>query len=305
MRSYGLKAHRARGIALLVLSALAVFPLAANPFIGAADSLKAAPVQSGAAPGSLVGGQLALRNKLAVYLESWQNSPSSSLLFIIIGASFLYGILHALGPGHRKTVVFSIYLARAAPWWESAASGLALAGLHGGAAILLLLLFRGVSGAISAATDQIAIYMEGFAYCALIVMAAVLLIRAVRELATGTGHTKDPVSLGALILTGVYPCPGAILILVLSLTLDILTIGITAVLAMSLGMSLPITAFAYLGYFGRTGLLHALKNREAALKKAGAAIEIVGFSLLLAFSVYIAMPFIASLVRLAGGAVAR
>jgi ABC-type nickel/cobalt efflux system permease component RcnA len=175
-----------------------------------------------------------------------------------------------------------------------------LAALHGGAAILLLFAFRGVTQAISVATDSITVYMEGGAYCLLIVMAAFLLVRAVVDLARSRTRARSTASLGTLILTGVYPCPGAILVLVLSLTLDITGIGILAVLAMSLGMSIPIAAFAYFGWLGRTGLLAKIRSNEAALRRAGAIIEIAGFTLLLIFSVYIALPFIVSLGALGG-----
>jgi nickel/cobalt transporter (NicO) family protein len=268
----------------------------ANPFIGNSGSPALTPVQSGGpAPSSIVRGQLALRSRLAEYFSSWKAGSSPSILLVILGASFLYGTLHALGPGHRKTVVFAIYIARRAHWWEPIATSLALAGLHGGTAIALLLIFRGVAGAISASTDAISTYMEGFAYCTLIAVALFLLARAIVDLARGKSHEDSSLSLGALILTGVYPCPGAILVLVLSLSLDITGIGILAVLAMSLGMAIPITVFAYLGYLGRSGLLRRLKDNEAAMKRIGTIAEIAGFSILLAFAVYIALPFILGL----------
>jgi ABC-type nickel/cobalt efflux system permease component RcnA len=284
------------GILLLSFPAA---PVAANPFMGSQGQPSIAPVQAGGqTQHSLVQGQLELRQKLAGYLSEWKDGRSASLLLVIVGIAFAYGILHALGPGHRKTVVFSIYIARKAPWWEPIASSLALAGLHGGAAILLLFLFRGVSGAVSAATDSIATIMEGSAYCILIVMAVILLARAVLDLAKGQSRSNDGMSLGTLILTGIYPCPGAILVLVLSLSLDIVDIGIVAVLAMSLGMSIPILAFAYLGWFGRSGLLRRFKSREKDIRKVGTWFEIAGFGILLVFSVYIALPFISSITGL-------
>ena len=201
--------------------------------------------------------------------------------------------------------MFAIYIARRAPWWEPIATSLALAGLHGGTAIVLLLVFRGIAGAISASTDSIAIYMEGFAYCALIVVALFLLLRSVIGLVRGSPREDGAISLGALIFTGVYPCPGALLVLVLSLTLNITLIGIFAVLAMSLGMAVPIMVFAYLGWFGRAGLLHKLKDNEKSIAKAGSIVELVGFSVLLLFAIYIALPFIASLVGSPDSAGAR
>jgi nickel/cobalt exporter len=77
------------------------------------------------------------------------------------------------------------------------------------------------------------------------------------------------------------------------------TIGIAAVIAMSLGMSIPIGVSAYLGWFGRTGILLKMRAKATSLHKAGVIIEIVGLSLLFVFSVYIALPFIVSLTRLA------
>jgi len=271
-----------------------------NPFMGSASSPPVTPVQSGGpTPAPILQGQLELRSRLAEYFSAWENGASPSLFFIIIGVAFLYGILHAFGPGHRKTVVFAIYLSRRSPWWEPIVMSLALAGLHGGTAIALILVFNGVAGAISASTDVVATYMEGFAYIALIGVAFFLLLRSIVDLVRGKSHEDSNLSLGALILTGIYPCPGAILILVLTLSLDIMSLGIVAVLAMSLGMAIPIALFAYLGWFGREGLLHRLKNNEPMIRKAGAIVEIIGFSILLLFSIYIALPFINGLTGLA------
>ena len=285
MKSRSSKIHFLRASAIAIFCVLGCLPLSANPFIGSSDKPQAAPVAVvGIMLDSIIHGQLALRDRLANYLGAWQRTQSGSLLLVIIGLSFLYGILHALGPGHRKTVVFSIYIARRAPWWEPLASSLALAGLHGGTAIILLIIFRGVSGAFSVATDSVATYMEGLAYCVLIVMALALIIRAITDLSKSTTHDGEVMSLSTLILTGVYPCPGAILVLVFCLTLKVMAIGIAAVTAMSLGMSIPIALFAYMGWFGRSGILQRLKKNEAKMRTVGAAIEIGGFSLLLFFS---------------------
>lgn len=285
---------------LLLAAAVHGSALFANPFIGGADAPAVTPVQPGGlALAPIVSGQLELRARLAEYFATWQAGASPSLLFVILGAASLYGVLHALGPGHRKAVVLAIYLARRAPWWEPMATSLALAALHGGTAIALLLAFRGVAGAVSASTDAISIYMEGFAYCALIAAALYLVLRSIVDLSRGGEHDDSKLGLGAVILTGVYPCPGALLVLVLSLSLDIAGVGILAVLAMSAGMAIPVTAFAYLGWFGRSGILRRRKDNEAAVKKAGAIVELVGFSILLLFAVYIALPFISGVAALA------
>lgn len=292
---------RTRCGAFAAISILLFFStsVSANPFVGTADSPSVAPVRSGAGTiDAIIRGQLELRNRLARFFQDWERDSSAATLFLILAVSFAYGVLHALGPGHRKTVVFSIYLTRKAPWWEPMASSSILAGLHGGTAIFLILLFKGISGALSSAIEPFALYMEGGAYCVLIVMALVLLVRSAVDLLRRKERASDPATLGTLLLTGVYPCPGAVLVLILSASLDILGIGVLAVVAMSIGMSLPIAFFAYLGWFGRSGLLGRLKNDEDRIKAAGQIIDIVGFAILLVFAVYIALPFLVTIPRL-------
>lgn len=301
----GNTATRTARLAIALLAAFACsLQLAANPFTGGGAGADgqiertASPVRASAADQNLVARQASLRESLGNYFYEWKESGSRKLFWGIIGVAFLYGILHALGPGHRKTVIFSLYLARKAPAWEPAGTGLLLALLHAGAAVVLLFILRGVSGAISGKADNITVYMEGFAYVLLIAVALYLVVCAIRDLVRGSsGKRSEAMSLGTILLTGVYPCPGAILVLVLSLTLDITGIGILAVLAMSLGMSVPIIAAGYLAWFGRTGLFLALKNNEARLARVSAAVELTGYSVLLAFAAYMAQPFVLSLIR--------
>ncbi|HPS44714.1 MAG TPA: hypothetical protein PK542_09530, partial [Treponemataceae bacterium] len=144
-----------RIIALLALLFICLQAPVANPFMGAQDgangkqSRQASPVRAAPGDRNLVAKQASLRDALGNYFYSWKESGSRALFWGIMGVSFLYGILHALGPGHRKTVIFSLYLARKAPPWEPAGTGALLAILHAGAAVVLLLALRGVSGAIS------------------------------------------------------------------------------------------------------------------------------------------------------------
>ncbi|MFX8381727.1 hypothetical protein ABTL77_20215, partial [Acinetobacter baumannii] len=42
----------------------------------------------------------------------WQTGGSGTALALILGLSFLYGVVHAAGPGHGKTVVASYLVSR-------------------------------------------------------------------------------------------------------------------------------------------------------------------------------------------------
>jgi len=261
------------------------------------------PVRIAGGNSSLIKKQGILREKLAnVFIElkkDSSNSSSAHLLWLVFGLSFVYGILHASGPGHRKTIVFSLYLTRNAPWWEPAGVALLLAFLHGSSAIILMFIFKGVTGSIANNTDNIAIYMEGLTYVLLILTTIWLIFHETREFIQQ--NTKDTskssnFSLIPFLVSGVYPCPGAILVLVLCFSLGLLKWGAISVLFMSLGMAIPITAAGYLAWSGRTGLFKALKKNEHSAAKVAYGVQMFGFTLLLAFSLYISWPFLYSLV---------
>lgn len=301
-------ARKAMGIAMLLLTLIA-YPAAANPFTapaagspGTSGLPPTQPVRSGTANPDLVSVQASLHERLGNLMTAWERSAGAGAAWGIIGAAFLYGVLHAFGPGHRKTVVFSLYLAKSAPAWEPAGTGIALAVLHGGASVLLMLALKGVQGAVSARADSIAVWMEGGAYALLILAALALAVGAARSLVTGKhSHGREGASVGTILLTGIYPCPGAILVLVLAVSLGTLVVGIMAVFAMSVGMSVPIIAAGYLAWFGRSGVFFALKRNEALLARLSAAVELAGYLVLLAFSVYVALPFLAGVARIMAG----
>lgn len=292
-------------IVLLIIGAAGLY---ANPFTSRENSSQEdasgvladpSPVRTAKPDESLVTRQMSLRNDLADMFLQWKNGHDPAAIRIILFLSFLYGVFHALGPGHRKTVIFSVYLARKAPVTEPGITGLVLALLHGGTAVVVMLALRGITGAISARADSISRWMEGGSYVLLIILAFVLAVQTLVELFHVSSEGKRVrASLGAVLVSGMYPCPGAILILVLALTLDVMVIGVLAVIAMSVGMSFPIIAAGYLAWFGRTGIFLGLKAREERIARISAAIELGGYLLLLLFSLYMAQPFLLSLLRM-------
>lgn len=272
--------------------------ISANPFLGAPEKPTAQVAVSGPTSEGLVNKQLDLRNRMADLLLSLKEGSSPRLLLILYALSFLYGGLHASGPGHRKTVVFSLFLSRDAKAWEPLAYGFLLAILHGGSAILLILLYKSTAGPLlSRNLNTATLQMEGWAYTLLVVLSLILLAGAVRHARKGHGdNSSGKRSLMAIALTGFFPCPGAIMILVFTLTQEMLPLGISTVLIMSAGMALPISLAGYLAYFGKKGVFTALKNREKLIHKTTAAMEMTGYSFLLIFSVYMALPFIRGMV---------
>lgn len=290
-------------------------PAIANPFLGGTNGSTPAPVAVSGGGGPFVGLQLAFRDRAGTALNDFKRNPNPTAVMILLLGATVYGLFHAAGPGHRKTVMFSLFLAREAKAWEPLAAGFLSAGVHAASGIALIGIFSLASGAVASLVhvDTAGIYMEGFAFAALALAALILAARAIRDLLTGRGHVHgmhghdhageeregsgvEGRKLYAIAaLTSVVPCPGATMMLLFALYLDLPFLGILAVLAMSLGMAFVVAAAGYLAYFGRTTLFHRLKAHEKTIGVISQVLELGSYLFMLSFSLYAAWPFLVSL----------
>ena len=348
----------------------------ANPFTGTQDT--PAPIRTEQPADFMVNRQAQLHTKLGDAIYEWTQTHSAQAFWAITALAFLYGMMHALGPGHRKALVFSFYLTRNAPVWEPAVTSLTLAGLHGVTSLLVLLMFRNVSGAISAHTDFAAIYLEGVSLILLLLLSGASILhllagifpnrfphfrlsrRSVAHAQTdkpafntgrngfgsgvstgsgssslssassgvasyssasfgaasygSTGHgsanygsaryknyrpqrrTVGNMQWGAFLLSGMYPCPAALLVLVLVSTLDAAGIGIIAIIGMSAGMAVPITVAAYLAWAGRQRLFKRIGKTQRYAETAAVILALAAYSAIFIFSLTAVLPFIKSVI---------
>jgi ABC-type nickel/cobalt efflux system permease component RcnA len=248
-----------------------------------------------------------VRNRLAeFFVPSEQATPALRAALLL--TALAYGFLHALGPGHRKTVVFTLFLSRRTRWWEPAAAGFLSAGAHGGMGIFLILLLRMINPlSLLQNTENASRYLEGGTYLALALVGLFFLAGALKQLIRGEHHhhrggegyedtVKNNRSIYLTVLTAsLFPCPGSILILLFSLSLGEIGWGILAVLFLSLGMGITITGAALLARTGREGLFRRLKAREKGMARLGAALESGAYLFLVMFSLWMAAPFALSL----------
>ncbi len=284
---------------------LALFLLAASPAVwanpfygGGGEDTPAKPV---AGPGVFLANQAAFKESLADAFGRYKESPDPGVVLAVIAASFAYGILHALGPGHRKTVIFSLFLGRQASWWQPMAAGFFSAGVHaasGGAVLLVLSALRGAVASLTQA-EAASIWIDGITLCLIAAVALYLMAGTSVRLLKGQKHEHAGRGAGLysiLAFASLVPCPGAIMVMMFSLYLGLPFLGAVAFLAMSAGMGIVVSAAAYLAWAGRSGVFAALKIRETLVLRLSASLELLSYALMLAFSLYSAWPFVNSLV---------
>lgn len=203
-----------------------------------------------------------------------RHDPLGHALWMFLAFSFLYGIVHAVGPGHGKTVVCSYFLSNPGSFFSGAVMGNTITFVHMGSAAVAVaiayLVFSTGMGGFAAATRA----LQPASYALLALMGLFLLAKAIRDVARGgmLVETSCPIDhdevarakhikhvLMVSFVTGLIPCPGAAVILAFSIGQGILWAGMGAIIVMAIGMGLTTTLFAWA----------AVAARGATLKLSG------------------------------------
>jgi nickel/cobalt exporter len=191
----------------------------------------------------------------------------------------MFGLVHALMPGHGKTVVVSYYLGRPASVLSSLGTSVILVLTHVGSAIVLVLagiiLVRRTLGGAGRAPE-----LETVSAAAIIAIGLWLLYRALRP----HDHARAGAD-GRLLAfaTGLVPCPLTTFIMVYASAQGIVLAGLLVTAGMAFGMMLTIASFALAAVLLRDRLM-ALLERTARLRgrlghilELGSALAIVAF----------------------------
>jgi ABC-type nickel/cobalt efflux system permease component RcnA len=193
--------------------------------------------------------------------------------------SFLYGILHAAGPGHGKAVLTTYLLTHQSRLNRGIAMGTSAALLQGITALLLVYGLIGIAGWLPRETETASLWATRVSFALLAIVglylftqATATLVRSVRQLRHETGqahhdhdghghgdgcgcrHLPSAVEIdttssrhataGVVLAIGLRPCSGAVLVLILATVMDQVWHGALAVMAMSLGTAITVVLLA-------------------------------------------------------------
>ncbi len=203
----------------------------------------------------------------------------------LMTVGFLYGIFHAVGPGHGKVIVTGYLLAGRHNLRRGIMVSALSSLLQAITAIVLVVGLYQVLGMARQETETAAAWLEvaGYGFMALVGLA--LLLRGVGEAwhlkddhhhHDDCNHSIDPAavaavadrrSLALMILSiGIRPCTGAIVLLVFACMLGAVWAGILATLAMGVGTFITTATLAVLALQSKTGLLRLFGASETLLR---------------------------------------
>ncbi len=308
-RSFAKRAFLA--LALAALLAVSIGAEASNPFTSSGGPSRIAePASRGIA--MLAPLLRTMTDRLAELAREIRESRSPGPMIALGLVSLLYGIFHALGPGHGKTIVSTFFLARDAKLRHGVMAGFLIALVHAVSALAIVLaLFFIVQGVFSTGFESASKIVQTISFAAIVIIGAAMLVEKIRGKEhvhvhalgklhrhdEGEGHEEhhqaaagDPSlvtgrELFAIALaSGIVPCPGASAIILVCLSLNVMLAGIVAVTMISLGMGITITMVGTVAILVKRGLLRASSLGDSRKAKiARRIVEIAGASILLAF----------------------
>lgn len=212
-----------------------------------------------------------LEERLSTLQEQIKNTIASirtenSLLAytLFLGISFLYGLLHAAGPGHGKALVGSYFLSSHQRYTKALFMALAIGVVHTFSAFVLTLglhLFFDLF--FKAFFDDFTYYATKISALLILAIAFYLLLKAFKQhkrtpkilsfsahppscSCGGCSNKSHSTDIGVVLGAGIVPCPGTVSIFIFALSSGEYFLGFLSALSMSLGMSF-IIALAAIG----------------------------------------------------------
>ncbi len=209
-----------------------------------------------------------LYEKIADLVEAVRESRNPRVILILFVISFIYGVVHAIGPGHGKSIAASYFLSQDVPLSRGLLMGGLIALLHAGSAIIVVLtVYLILRRSYLTSLENISHIVRIVSYALISLIGLLMFIVAIRDRRTGRfpihdGSTTKVLKRRSLfsvaLAVGIVPCPGAILILLFCLSLEFLATGVFLVLVMAIGMGITISAVGSTAILTRQGIFKFL-----------------------------------------------
>ncbi|RXJ88753.1 sodium:proton antiporter [Arcobacter sp. CECT 8983] len=231
--------------------------------------------------------------KVKYYLVRIENGDNLALLMLLV-VSFVYGVIHALGPGHGKSLAFSYFMANKSSYTKAFIISQASAFIHIiGAMILVIVSIFILQSVLNSFVNDSVEILTKFSSVLIMALALFILYRKIKNkgcscsscCSTSTKTTKSPWSTSKpkttnslkpnfmkqdwyfVITSGLIPCPGTVVLFIYAFVLKTYFAVILASIAISFGMGLVIFASSFLGI--------SVKNLSEKSHKVTYALEII------------------------------
>lgn len=185
--------------------------------------------------------QTQLNEQIGEYFERLESGDNDVYLFIL-AISFLYGLVHAIGPGHGKVAIASYFLAHGKKIKDALKAGFLTSLIHTCSALMIVgvlyILFEGMFASYFASINH---NMYKVSAVFLIFIALFMLYELFFTHKHATCEVQNRGIFAIAFSIGIVPCPGVMSIVLYSVIIGYLTLGFFSAVFMSLGMGITIS----------------------------------------------------------------
>lgn len=206
-----------------------------------------------------------LTEKIHGALIDAKENPSIGTIGAILLFSLLYGILHAAGPGHGKTLVASYFTTIERSYLRALIIAVLIATTHVISALVTsYVLYQFIHTMFTQTLQDVALYTTRISGIIILAIALYLArqkwlyyrpkppvirfsITVPHESSCGCHSCKttaNSTDLGLILGAGIVPCPGTVIVFLFAFSMGMVKLGILSAVVMSLGMGLTIALTA-------------------------------------------------------------
>lgn len=222
--------------------------------------------------------QHAIYAAVGSYLGAFASAGDWGALLTILPLGIAFGAVHALTPGHSKTLLASFLIGSRLALFRGLAVSTVLSATHVLSSVLIALfavqlLTRTLGGAGRAPLA------EDLSRGLLVLIGAWFVFRAIR----GHAHHHRREGLAVGVIAGLVPCPLTLFVMVTALARDVPAAGLVFAASMFVGIALTLGAVAALAVSGRDFAASVMTRHGASVGAVARALDGLAGLLLVLF----------------------
>lgn len=228
----------------------------------------------------LVDLQMGIRGLIAGYLEAFSASRDWLALATVLPLGIVFGALHALTPGHGKTVLASYLAGSPMAIWHSAGVAAVLSATHVASAVILALAGAPLLSRTIVGAGQSEI-IESVSRGLIALVGVWLVIRAVRAKPHLHGE-----GFAVAFIAGLVPCPLTLFAMFLAIARGVPEAGLTFAAAMLIGISITLGTVGVATTVVRRQVVHLIDRYGRSVAVASRILDATAGALLVLIGVW-------------------
>ena len=220
----------------------------------------------------IVNWQYYLNSSISSYIKS-VNENGLSAAIVVLGISFIYGLVHAAGPGHGKALVSFYFLSRGGSYKKAIKLGYLISIVHALSALsITFIVYYILHGLFSKTFKELSNISMIISAIMIIAVGIYLFIKAIKakKEKEQTDFSKEKSEYAVAFAAGIVPCPGVMTIVLFCISAGNLYLGVLSAISMSIGMGFTISLAGILTSYASSKSGNYLKTKGYLLEMFGA-----------------------------------